>query len=66
MDAAEALGLARDAGIASVVPMHYDLMDGNLGDPDELARLAPDAHPGGRVTVLDRMAATPLATLVSR
>jgi L-ascorbate 6-phosphate lactonase len=66
MDAAEALGLARDAGIASVVPMHYDLMDGNLGDPDELARLAPDTHPGGRVTVLDRMAATPMATLVSR
>jgi hypothetical protein len=41
-------------------------MEGNLGDPDELARLAPDAHPGGRVTVLDRMAATPLATLISR
>jgi L-ascorbate metabolism protein UlaG (beta-lactamase superfamily) len=66
MDAAEALGLARDAGIASVVPMHYDLMDGNLGDPDELARLAPEGLPGGRVTVLDRMAATPLETLVSR
>jgi L-ascorbate 6-phosphate lactonase len=66
LDAGEALGLARDAGIGSVVPMHYDLMNGNLGDPGELARLAPGAYPGGRVTVVARMAETPLETLVSR
>jgi hypothetical protein len=49
-----------------VVPMHYDLMDGNLADVDAFARLAADAHPGGRVTVLERMAETSLAALVSR
>jgi L-ascorbate 6-phosphate lactonase len=65
LDGAEALGLARDAGIASVVPMHHDLMEGNLADVDAFARLAGDAHPGGRVTVLDRMAETSLAALVS-
>jgi L-ascorbate 6-phosphate lactonase len=66
LDGAEALGLARDAGIASVVPMHYDLMEGNTADPDAFARLAGQAYPGGRVTVLERMAETPLAALVSR
>jgi L-ascorbate 6-phosphate lactonase len=64
LDPAEALALARDAAVATVVPMHYDLMEGNLGDPDELLRLAPSLHPGGRVAVLDRMVETPLATLV--
>ena len=66
LDAGEALALARDAAVRTVVPMHYDLMDGNLGDLDELARLAPDAYPGGRVTVLARMAETPLAALAQR
>jgi L-ascorbate 6-phosphate lactonase len=66
LDGAEALGLARDAGIGSVVPMHYDLMEGNTADPDAVARLAADVFPGGRVTVLERMAETPLASLVSR
>jgi L-ascorbate 6-phosphate lactonase len=65
LDGDEALGLARDADVGSVVPMHYDLMEGNLGDPDAFARLAA-ARPGPRVTVLDRMAETPLAALVSR
>jgi hypothetical protein len=46
--------------------MHYDLMEGNLGDPDALARLAPTLHPGGRVAVLERMAETPLAALAGR
>jgi L-ascorbate 6-phosphate lactonase len=64
LDAGEALALARDAAVATVVPMHYDLMEGNLGDPDELARLAPSRHPGGRVAVLARMAETSLAALV--
>jgi L-ascorbate 6-phosphate lactonase len=66
LDGAEALALARDAGIGSVVPMHYDLMEGNLGDPDAFARLAAEAHPGCRATVLERMAETPLAALVNR
>jgi L-ascorbate 6-phosphate lactonase len=66
LDAAEALALARDAAVATVVPMHYDLMEGNLGDVDECLRLAPSLHPGGRVAVLDRMAETPLAALVER
>jgi L-ascorbate 6-phosphate lactonase len=66
LDGAEALGLARDAAIGSLVPMHYDLMDGNLADVDAFARLAGDAHPDCRVTVLDRMAETPLEALVSR
>jgi L-ascorbate metabolism protein UlaG (beta-lactamase superfamily) len=64
LDAGEALALARDAAVATVVPMHYDLMAGNLGDVDELARLAPSLHPDGRVAVLARMAETPLANLV--
>jgi hypothetical protein len=46
------------------VPMHYDLMGGNLGDVDEFVRLAPALHPGGRVAVPARMAATPLGSLV--
>jgi L-ascorbate 6-phosphate lactonase len=66
LDATEALALARDADVATVVPMHYDLMEGNLGDVGELARLAPSLYPGGRVAVLDRMAETPLAALVER
>ncbi len=64
LDAGEALALARDAAVATVVPMHYDLMAGNLGDVDELVRLAPSLHPQGRVAVLARMAETPLADLV--
>ena len=63
LEPAEALALARDAGAATVVPMHHDLMEGNLGDPGELVRLAPERYPGGRVAVLDRMAETPLADL---
>ena len=52
LDAGEALALARDAGVGTVVPMHYDLMEGNLGDVEEFARLAPELHPDGRVAVL--------------
>ena len=66
LDAGEALALARDAAVATVVPMHYDLMEGNLGDPDALARLAPTLHPRGRVAVLARLAETPLAALAGR
>jgi L-ascorbate 6-phosphate lactonase len=65
LDAGEALALAHDAGIATVVPMHYDLMEGNLGDIQELARLAPELHPGGRVVALDRMAETPVGFLAA-
>jgi L-ascorbate 6-phosphate lactonase len=64
LDGAEALALARDAGIASVVPMHYDLIEGNTTDPEAVARLAADALPGGRVTVLELMAETPLESLL--
>ena len=46
--------------------MHYDLMEGNLGDVDEFARLAPELHPDGRVAVLDRTTETPLASLTVR
>jgi L-ascorbate metabolism protein UlaG (beta-lactamase superfamily) len=66
LDAAEALALARDAGIGTVVPMHYDLMQGNLGDVEAFTRLAPALYPGGRVAVLARMAGTPLASLAAR
>jgi L-ascorbate 6-phosphate lactonase len=66
LDPGEALALARDAGVPTVVPMHYDLMDGNLGDPGECLRLAPELLPDGRVVLLDRMAATPLAALAGR
>jgi hypothetical protein len=45
------------------VPMHYDLMEGNLGDVEAFARLAPRLHPDGRVAVLARMAETPLGSL---
>jgi L-ascorbate 6-phosphate lactonase len=65
LDAGEALALARDGAVATVVPMHYDLMEGNLGDVEALARLAPSLHPRGRVAVLSRMAETPLAGLVA-
>jgi L-ascorbate metabolism protein UlaG (beta-lactamase superfamily) len=65
LDAGEALALARDAAVPTVVPMHYDLMEGNLGDVEALARLAPSLHPRGRVAVLSRMAETPLAGLVA-
>jgi L-ascorbate 6-phosphate lactonase len=66
LDPGEALALARDAAVATVVPMHYDLMEGNLGDPDALARLAPTLHPRGRVAVQARLAETPLAALAGR
>jgi L-ascorbate 6-phosphate lactonase len=65
LDPTEALELARDAAVGTVVPMHYDLMDGNLGDVDECRRLAPRIHPAGRVAVLDRMAETPLGVLAT-
>jgi L-ascorbate 6-phosphate lactonase len=64
LDAREALELARDAAIPLIVPMHYDLMEGNLGDVHECVRLAPRVHPSGRVAVLARMADTPLHTLL--
>jgi L-ascorbate metabolism protein UlaG (beta-lactamase superfamily) len=66
LDAGEALALARDAAVGTAVPMHYDLMDGNLGDVEEFLRLAPELFPGGRAAVLARMAETPLAALVER
>ena len=66
LDAGEALALARDAGVGAVVPMHYELMEGNLGDVEEARRLAPALYPGGRVAVLERMAPTPLALLAAR
>jgi L-ascorbate metabolism protein UlaG (beta-lactamase superfamily) len=66
LDAAEALALARDAAVGTVVPMHYDLMAGNLGDPDAFLRLAPELHPDGRTAVPERMAPTPLAALLGR
>jgi L-ascorbate 6-phosphate lactonase len=66
LDAGEALALARDAAVGTVVPMHYDLMEGNLGDVEEFVRLAPTLHPGGRVAVVARMAGTPLEDLVAR
>jgi L-ascorbate metabolism protein UlaG (beta-lactamase superfamily) len=66
LDAGEALALARDAGVGAVVPMHYELMEGNLGDVEEARRLAPALYPGGRVAVLERMAPTPLASLAAR
>jgi L-ascorbate 6-phosphate lactonase len=65
LDPGEALALARDAGIGTVVPMHYELMEGNLGDVEEARRLAPGLHPGGRVAVPERMASTPLASLAA-
>ena len=65
LDASEALALAGDAGVGTVVPMHYELMEGNLGDVEEARRLAPQLHPGGRVAVLERMASTPLASLAA-
>ena len=65
LDGGEALALARDAAVPTVVPMHYDLMEGNLGDVEALAQLAPSLHPRGRVAVLARMAETPLAELVA-
>jgi L-ascorbate 6-phosphate lactonase len=65
LDAAEALALARDAAVATVVPMHYDLMEGNLGDVEACRRLAPELHPGGRVVPLERMAETPLTALAA-
>ena len=64
-DPGEALALAHDAGMATVVPMHWDLMNGNLGDVGAFTRLAPELYPGGRVVVLDRIAETPLASLVA-
>lgn len=65
LHAAEALELARDAAIPSLVPMHYDLMEGNLGDADQCVRLAPRVHPHGRVAVPARMVDTPLHTLAA-
>ena len=66
LDAGEALALARDAAVGTVVPMHYDLMDGNLGDVEAFARLAPELFGGGRLAVPQRMAETPLAALLER
>jgi L-ascorbate 6-phosphate lactonase len=66
LDAAEALDLARDAAVATVAPMHYDLMAGNLGDPDAFLRLAPERYPGGRTVLPERMAETPLVALLGR
>ena len=62
----DAAHLVRDAAVPTLVPMHYDLMEGNLGDVDELGRLAPSLYPDGRVVVLERMAETPLAALAGR
>jgi L-ascorbate 6-phosphate lactonase len=66
LDGREALELVRDAAVPTFVPMHYDLMEGNLGDVDELGRLAPSLYPDGRVVQLERMAETPLGALAGR
>lgn len=47
----EAARLATDIGAALLVPMHYDLFTGNLGDPAELFRATDGPEPPIPVTV---------------
>jgi L-ascorbate metabolism protein UlaG (beta-lactamase superfamily) len=41
----EAAGLAADIGAGALVPMHYDLFTGNLGDPAEVIRAGDGPEP---------------------
>lgn len=50
MSAEEAVVLAARAGAEVLIPMHWDLFEGNLGDPSQVVTLAERDHPG--LTVL--------------
>jgi L-ascorbate 6-phosphate lactonase len=45
LDPAEAADLAARAGVAAVVPMHYEMFPFNLGDPGRFVSLLRDRHP---------------------
>ncbi|HKW78307.1 MAG TPA: MBL fold metallo-hydrolase, partial [Candidatus Limnocylindria bacterium] len=49
LDHVEAADLAADAGIATVIPMHHDTIDGNTGSVAALRAYAAERHPLLRV-----------------
>jgi len=54
LDAREAADLAADAGIATIVPMHYELFARNSGRAGDLVAYAAATHPRLTVVVLGR------------
>jgi L-ascorbate metabolism protein UlaG (beta-lactamase superfamily) len=54
LSASEAADLAADAGIGTVVPMHYELFARNSGRASELVEYVAARHPEIAVVVLPR------------
>jgi L-ascorbate metabolism protein UlaG (beta-lactamase superfamily) len=54
LSAVEAADLAADAGIGTVVPMHYELFARNSGRASELVEYVATRHPEIAVVVLPR------------
>ena len=54
LDAREAADLAADAGIGTIVPMHYELFARNSGRAADLVEYAATTHPHLSVVVLGR------------
>jgi len=53
LDAAEAVDLAARAGITTLIPMHYDMFAGNLGDPDRVVNSVRSRDLGIQVVIPD-------------
>jgi L-ascorbate metabolism protein UlaG (beta-lactamase superfamily) len=47
----EAAGMARDLSVALAIPMHFDAMRGNTGEPDAFVRAMRELHPSASVWV---------------
>lgn len=54
MSPTEAAGLARDLGVALTIPMHYELIRGNLGQPDEFVEAMQRLDPDCELAILGR------------
>ena len=54
LDAREAADLAADVGVATIVPMHYELFARNSGRAADLVEYAATTHPQLTVVVLGR------------
>jgi L-ascorbate metabolism protein UlaG (beta-lactamase superfamily) len=54
LDHAEAARLASDIGADLLVPMHYDMFEGNPGYPEKVVEVAREQHPDLSVLLLSR------------
>ena len=63
MDEREAADLAADAGIATLVPMHYEMFAHNPGEPGRLVAYVRDVHPELTIVVPSHLRGVILAPI---